>query len=294
MSAPPVTKAVLPAAGLGTRLLPATKAQPKEMLPIVDRPTIQYVVEECVRAGLEDLLFVVGWGKSSIVDHFDRRLDLEEALIEKGKIEELEEVRGLADLGVVHAVRQHEPRGLGHAVLQAREHVGEEPFAVALGDDLIEEPLLERMIAAFRDTGRPVVALLEVPRDDVSLYGIATASEIPGEPGRYRVTDLVEKPERADAPSNLAVIGRYVLPPGIFDVLEETPPGRGGEIQLTDALETLAADEPIVGVILEGVRHDAGDKLGYLQAIVATAAAREDLGPDFLAWLEAFLAGIDR
>lgn len=290
MPSVPVTKAVLPAAGWGTRLLPATKAQPKEMLPIVDRPTIQYVVEECVRAGLDDLLMVIGWGKSSIVDHFDRRLALEDALREKGKPEALDEVRRLADLATIHAVRQHEPLGLGHAVLQGRDHVGGEPFAVALGDDLIEEPLLDRMIAAFGDTGRPVVALMEVPKDDVSMYGVATATEMPGAPGRYRITELVEKPSREEAPSNLAVIGRYVLPPEIFDVLEDTQPGRGGEIQLTDALEVMAAEEPIVGVTLEGVRHDAGDKLGYLQAIVATAAGRDDLGGPFLEWLEEFLA----
>lgn len=286
-----VSTAVLPAAGLGTRLLPATKAVPKEMLPIVDRPTIQYVVEESVRAGLEDILLITARGKSALEDHFDRDGALEDALTGKGKYELLKQVRSLAELASIHTVRQPQPLGLGHAVLQAREHVGGRAFAVLLGDDLIEarDPLLERMIEAHQDTGRPVVALLEVPRDEISAYGAATATPVDGRPGWFSVSGLVEKPPPEEAPSNLAVIGRYVLPPEVFGVLERTEPGRGGEIQLTDALQTMAAEEEIVGVRLDGMRHDAGDKLGYLKAIVHTAAAREDLGGPFLAWLEEFL-----
>lgn len=291
MTGKPVHRAVLPAAGLGTRLLPATKAQPKEMLPVVDRPTIQYVVEECARAGLDDLLLVTGAGKESMEDHFDRRPELEAVLRDKGKLDALAEIQRIAELATIHSVRQHEARGLGHAVLQAREHVGGEPFAVLLGDDLIDpaDPLLERMIAAHEDSGRPVVALMEVPDEDVPMYGIADAEEA-DEPDRFHITGLVEKPGVGAAPSNLAVIGRYVLPPGIFDVLADTPPGKGGEIQLTDALETVAAREPAVGVRLRAPRHDAGDRLGYLKATVSVAAQRDDLGADFLDWLEEFVA----
>jgi UTP--glucose-1-phosphate uridylyltransferase len=287
-----VHTAVLPAAGLGTRFLPATKAVPKEMLPIVDRPAIQYMVEECARAGIDDVLLVTGMGKAPMEDHFDRRLDLEVALEAKGKKDLLEEVRALADLCQVHAVRQGVPLGLGHAVLMGRQHVGDRSFAVLLGDDIVhpDEPFLERMIAVHERTGRPVVAVMEVPHDQVDLYGVVTATET-GEPGVFDVTDLVEKPPVGEAPSNLAVIGRYVLPGEIFGVLERTPPGRGDEIQLTDALETMAADEPIVAVRFDGVRHDVGDKLGFLKATVMMAAEREDLGPAFRAWLREYVDG---
>lgn len=286
-----VRKAVLPVAGLGTRFLPATKAIPKEMLTVVDRPAIQYIVEESVRAGLDDILLVTGAGKSSMVDHFDRSLDLEAALGAKGKSVELEVVRDLADLAVVHSVRQPEPLGLGHAVLMARAHVGDESFAVLLGDDLVDASThyLERMVEAHERTGRAVVGLMEVPEDQTHLYGVASTEPI-GTDGEVRITGLIEKPEPGEAPSNLAVIGRYVLPDEVFEVLERTPPGRGGEVQLTDALETLAAREPLVGVVLDAPRYDTGDKLGFLKATVQLAAAHDDLGPAFSAWLRAWVA----
>lgn len=289
-----VTKAVLPVAGLGTRFLPATKAVPKEMLPVVDRPVLQYIVEECVRAGLDDVLLVTGAGKSAIEDHFDRRLDLEAVLEGKGKDAELHEIRRLADLAHVHGVRQGEALGLGHAVLQAAEHVGDDSFVVCLGDDIIDADsrFLERMIAAHERTGRAVVALMEVPDSEVHLYGVADAHPT-GTDGEFTVHGLVEKPGLADAPSNLIVVGRYVLPGTIFDVLRDTPPGSGGEIQLTDALQTLAADEPIVGIRLDDARYDTGDKLGFLQATVQLAAARDDLGPTFVAWLRDWLTARD-
>jgi UTP--glucose-1-phosphate uridylyltransferase len=283
---PVVRKAVLPVAGLGTRFLPATKAVPKEMLPLVDRPAIQYIVEECVRAELDDVLFVTGMGKVAIEDHFDRVLDLEAALASKGKEQELSLVRDLADLVVVHSVRQPEPLGLGHAVLMAADHVGDDSFAVLLGDDLVDAatPLLERMVAAHERTGQAVVALMEVPEDQTHLYGVARTE--PGEAdGEVLITGMVEKPDPGEAPSNLAVIGRYVLPGEVFGVLERTPPGRGGEIQLTDALQSMAEKQPLVGVILDAPRYDAGDKLGFLKATVQLAAERDDLGPAFLAWL---------
>lgn len=290
-----VRKAVLPVAGLGTRFLPVTKSVPKELLPVVDTPALQLIVEECVRSGLNDVLFVSAMGKSSMEDHFDRRLDLERELEAKGKDDELEMVRRLAELAHVHSVRQGQALGLGHAVLQAAGHVGpEDSFAVLLGDDLLdpESDFLERMVAVHERTSRPVVALMEVPEEQVGLYGIATVQ--PGErEGEHLISGLVEKPDAADAPSNLAVIGRYVLPGSIFGVLEDLPPGRGGEIQLTDALEVMAAEEPIVGLTLDVPRFDAGDKLGYLQANVAFALRRPDLGPPLRAWLEDLLAGDD-
>ena len=289
-----VRKAVLPVAGLGTRFLPATKAVAKEMLPVVDRPAIQYIVEECVRAGLEDVLFVTGAGKAAMEDHFDRVLDLEAALASKGKEAELELVRDLADLAVIHSVRQHEPLGLGHAVLMGANHVGDESFAVLLGDDIVDPatPYLERMVAAHERTGRSVVGLMEVPEEQVHLYGVAATE--PGEADdEVRVTGLVEKPDPADAPSNLIVIGRYVLTPEIFSILERTPPGKGGEVQLTDALQTQAEQEPIVGVRLDAPRYDTGDKLGFLKATVQLAAERDDLGEEFVSWLRTWVAGRD-
>ncbi len=289
-----VRKAVIPAAGYGTRFLPATKAIPKEMLPIVDRPTIEYIVAECARAGLDDVLVVTAAGKSAIEDHFDRALELEAALEAKGKQDMLTMVRELATLATVHAVRQGEQLGLGHAVLQAAAHVGSESFAVLLGDDIVDpdDDLLERMVAAHDDTGRSVVALMEVPETEVDKYGIAAAGE-PDADGRVAITGLVEKPDPADAPSNLAVIGRYVLPGSTFDVLSSTTPGAGGEIQLTDALEAQAAEEPIVGIVLDGVRHDAGDKLGFLQATLDFALRRDDLGPPLADHLRELVAGLD-
>jgi UTP--glucose-1-phosphate uridylyltransferase len=291
-SRPRVRKAVIPAAGLGTRFLPATKATPKEMLPVVDKPAIQYVVEEAVRAGLDDVLLVTGRNKKPMVDHFDRNVELELALEAKGDQARLAQVRQAGELAAVHYVRQGDPKGLGHAVLAAAQHVGDEPFAVLLGDDLIDERdhLLERMVEVQAQQGGSVVALKEVPKESVSLYGCAA---VEGDPGgdTVRITGLVEKPPVEEAPSNLAIIGRYVLAPSVFDVLRETPPGRGGEIQLTDALATLMTTEPVHGVVFRGRRYDTGDRLDYLKAVVQLAAERDDLGPPLLDWLRTWLDG---
>jgi UTP--glucose-1-phosphate uridylyltransferase len=290
-----VTKAVVPVAGLGTRFLPATKATPKEMLPVVDKPAIQYVVEEAVRAGLDDILFVTGRNKSPLEDHFDRHVELEDRLEGGGKQALLDQIRSVAALANVHYVRQGEARGLGHAVLCAAQHVGDQPFAVLLGDDLIDERdvLLTKMIDVQHRLGGCVVALLEVPQEQIGLYGCA-AVEPTGEDHVVRLTDVIEKPALDDAPSNLAVIGRYVLSPEIFDVLRDTPPGRGNEIQLTDAIGALTdrpqAGGPVHGVIFRGRRYDTGDKSDYLKSIVRLACDREDLGPDFRAWLGEFVA----
>lgn len=290
-------KAVIPAAGLGTRFLPATKATPKEMLPVVDRPAIQFVVEEAVAAGLGDVLMVTGRGKRPLEDHFDRAYELEEALRSKGDDEKLAEVQKSSELAAVHYVRQGDPRGLGHAVLCAADHVGNEPFAVMLGDDLIDarDPLLPTMIDVQNRHGGSVIALIEIDPAFSHLYGCAAVEPVPGEDGVLRVTDLIEKPAPDEAPSNLAVIGRYVLSPGIFDVLAETPPGRGNEIQLTDALLAQAqrpdqTGGPVHGVLFRGRRYDTGDKADYLRAIVRLACDRDDLGPEFLQWLKTFVA----
>ncbi len=285
-----ITKAVIPAAGLGTRFLPATKASPKEMLPVVDKPAIQYVVEEAVRAGLSDVLMVTGRNKKPMIDHFDRNVELELALEAKGDDKRLAQVRHASELAAVHYVRQGDPKGLGHAVLAAAQHVGDEPFAVLLGDDLIDERdhLLEQMVAVQRREGGSVVALMEVPKESVSMYGCAAVEG--GADDVVRVTDLVEKPPVEEAPSNLAIIGRYVLSPGIFDILRETPPGRGNEIQLTDAMKTQIASEPLHGVVFRGRRYDTGDRLDYLKAVVQLAAERDDLGPPLTAWLREWLA----
>ncbi|HEY6740308.1 MAG TPA: UTP--glucose-1-phosphate uridylyltransferase GalU [Actinopolymorphaceae bacterium] len=292
-----VTKAVIPAAGLGTRFLPATKATPKEMLPVVDKPAIQYVVEEAVSAGLSDVLMITGRGKRPLEDHFDRAYELEAELREKGDEEKLAEVQRSSELATVHYVRQGMPLGLGHAVLCAAHHVGRDPFAVLLGDDLIDprDPLLPKMIEVQRRHGGSVIALIEVEPSLTYLYGCAAATPVPGEEEVVRVTDLVEKPSPDEAPSNLAVIGRYVLAPEVFDVLRETPPGRGGEIQLTDALRMLAGlppekGGPVHGVLFRGRRYDTGDKADYLRAIVRLACDNDELGPAFLEWLQEFVA----
>ena len=294
---PQVTKAVIPAAGLGTRFLPATKATPKEMLPVVDKPAIQYVVEEAVAAGLSDVLVITGRNKRSLEDHFDRAWELEEVLQAKGDSSRLARVQKSNVLADMHYTRQGDPRGLGHAVLAGALHVGNHPFAVLLGDDLIDErdPLLVRMIGVQRRTCAGVVALMEVPREQVHLYGCA-AVEDTGEEDVVRVTGMVEKPDPQDAPSNLAVIGRYVLHPRIFEILRQTGPGRGGEIQLTDALQTLAAADGegagVYGVVFRGRRYDTGDRLDYLKAVVQLASERADLGPDFRTWLRTYVAGM--
>jgi UTP--glucose-1-phosphate uridylyltransferase len=292
----PVTKAVVPAAGLGTRFLPATKATPKEMLPIVDKPAIQYVVEEAVNAGLGDVLLITGRGKRPIEDHFDRAYELEEALRAKDDPDRLAAVRESSELANVHYVRQGEPKGLGHAVHCARQHVGGEAFAVLLGDDLIDprDPLLQRMMEVRAKFGGSVVALMEVEPEQVSLYGCA-AIEATTEDDVVKVTNLVEKPVPGEAPSRWILIGRYVCDPAIFDVLEKTPPGRGGEIQLTDALMTLAQRDasqggPVHGVLFRGRRYDTGNKLDYLRTVVQFAADRPDLAAEFLPWLREFVA----
>jgi UTP--glucose-1-phosphate uridylyltransferase len=290
----PITKAVIPAAGLGTRFLPATKAMPKEMLPVVDTPAIQYVVEEAVRAGLSDLLMVTGRNKNALENHFDRATELEAMLEAKGDQRRLEAVLRSTNLATLHYVRQRDPLGLGHAVLRAQMHVGHEPFAVLLGDDLIDERdvLLERMIAVHDMKNATVIALMEVEPQAAHLYGIVTV-ETTDLDDVVKITGLVEKPASGTAPSNLAVIGRYVLQPEIFPILEATKPGSGGEIQLTDGLNALATGDiagGVYGVIFSGRRYDTGDRLDYLKAIVQVATSREDLGPDFLAWLRQFMA----
>lgn len=292
----PVHKAVIPAAGLGTRFLPATKATPKEMLPVVDKPAIQYVVEEAVAAGMDDILFVTGRSKRPLEDHFDRNHELESALLAKGDQGRLALVTESTDLARIHYVRQGDPLGLGHAVLVAENHVGDEPFAVLLGDDLIDprDPILPAMVAVRALHGGSVICLMRVPRDQVSLYGCAAVSPT-GAEGVLAVTDLVEKPEIAEAPSDYAVIGRYLLDPAVFGVLAATPPGRGGEIQLTDALRVLAtmpADQGggVHGVVFEGRRYDTGDRLSYLKAVIMLACEREDLGPDLRSWLAEFVS----
>jgi len=285
----PVTKAVIPAAGLGTRFLPATKACPKEMLPVVDKPAIRYVVEEAVRAGLTDVLMVTGRNKRPLEDHFDRAVELELALEAKGDRERLAAVRHTNELATVHYVRQGDAKGLGHAVLAAAPHVGDEPFAVLLGDDLIDhrDLLLEQMVAVQQEKGGSVIALMEVPHDQISLYGCAA---VEGAGDVVRITGLVEKPPADEAPSDLAIIGRYVLAPSVFDVLRTIPPGRGGEYQLTDALQELIAVEPVHGVVFRGRRYDTGDRLDYVKTVVRLAAERDDLGPPLLAWLRTWLA----
>ncbi len=289
-----ITKAVIPVAGLGTRFLPATKAMPKEMLPVVDKPAIQYVVEEAVAAGLEDVLMITGRNKTALENHFDKVGELEAVLRAKGQDDKLEAVRHATDLANIHYVRQGDPMGLGHAVLRAKMHVGPEPFAVLLGDDIIDErdPLLTRMLQVQTERNTSVVALLEIDPSLAHLYGIAVV-EPTDQDDLVRVTGLVEKPEPGTAASNYAVIGRYVLRPEVFEVLENTPPGKGGEIQLTDALQGLAATPEtggLYGVVFRGRRYDTGDRLDYLKAIVQLASDREDLGPAFRPWLREFAA----
>ena len=283
----PVTKAVIPAAGLGTRFLPATKAQPKEMLPVVDKPAIQYVVEEAVAAGITDILIITGRGKRSIENHFDRSFELEYWLEQKGDKDKLESVKAISEMADIHYIRQKQPLGLGHAVLTAEAHVGDQPFAVLLGDDILADPLLPKMVAVYEQYGRSVLSLLEVPREDIRYYG-SVAPEPIGE-GLVKVLDIVEKPEPANAPSNLAAIGRYVLTPEIFGALRNIGPGVGGEIQLTDAIRDLIKTQAVYGYVFEGVRYDIGKKIDYLRATVEMATDREDLGEEFREFLSEFV-----
>jgi UTP--glucose-1-phosphate uridylyltransferase len=286
-----VRKAVLPAAGLGTRFLPATKAQPKEMLTVVDKPQIQYVAEECVASGIEHIIIVTGKGKNSIEDHFDSAPLLERFLEEKGKKEQAAMVRKISDMVQVSYTRQKEPLGLGHAVLAAKDLVGDEPFAVLLGDVLIpgENPATKQLIDVYMATGVGAIAVEEVPREKTHLYGIVKGEAAPIPPfgaRLLRVRDLVEKPKPENAPSNLAITGRYVLPPKVFDCLGRTKPGAGNEIQLTDALRTLAQEDGLWAYIYEGISYDAGDKLGFLKATVEIALQNKELGTDFRNYLK--------
>jgi UTP--glucose-1-phosphate uridylyltransferase len=293
-----VTKAVIPVAGLGTRFLPATKVTPKVMMPVVDKPAIQYVVEEAVSAGLSNVLLITGEGQQSISDHFERSYDLENRLAERGNMQAVAEVRAPSELAQVSYVRQDVPRGLGHAVACAADHVGDEPFAVLLGDDLIDvrDNLLARMLAARERYGGSIIALMEVPSDQISAYGCA-AFKPTDDPEVVAVTDLIEKPDPSEAPSNWIVIGRYVCDPVIFSVLPSTPAGRGGEIQLTDALRTLAvADRDscsdgggVHGVLFRGRRYDTGNKQDFLRTTVQFACGRPDIAPEFVPWLREYL-----
>lgn len=281
-----VRKAVIPAAGLGTRFLPVTKATPKEMLPIVDKPTIQYIVEEALASGIEEILIITGRSKRAIEDHFDRSIELELNLEASGKTAELEMVKEISSIRI-HYTRQKEPRGLGHAILCAKQFVGNEPFAVLLGDDVVDAqvPALKQLINVYDKTGASVLGVQEVPLEKVSSYGIVT-SQPTDEPRTFTVSDMVEKPAVEDAPSRLAVLGRYVITPEVFDILEQTPPGRGNEIQLTDALKVLAKEQAMYAYNFEGRRYDVGDKQGFLEATVEMALKRPDLRDKFLAYLK--------
>jgi UTP--glucose-1-phosphate uridylyltransferase len=284
-----VRKAVIPAAGLGTRFLPATKAQPKVMLPVIDVPAIQLVVEEAARAGIDDVLIVTGRGQRAIEDHFDRNLELERFLEDKQKFDELKRIRQISDMAEVHYIRQKEALGLGHAVSVAQAHVGDEPFVVMLGDDLIHpsEPLLGEMLRAHDTFGRSVIAAMEVSKQEIAMYGCIEPESF--EEDLVRILSIVEKPAPDEAPSNLAVIGRYVLTPEIFDALRRTTPGRGGEIQLTDAINLLAQEQAVYAYRFEGRRFDVGNPLDYLKATVELGAERDDLGPEFRAWLAQYV-----
>ncbi len=281
-----VRKAIIPAAGLGTRFLPATKAQPKEMLPIVDKPTIQYIIEEAVASGIEEILIVTGRNKKCIEDHFDRSVELELELEKSNKDEMLEMVKEISDIADIHYIRQKEPKGLGHAILCARAFVGDEPFAVLLGDDVVdsEVPCLKQLMDCYDEYKTSILGVQTVPKDDVNKYGIVDGLHI--EDRVYKVKNLVEKPAIEEAPSNVAILGRYIITPQIFNILEETKPGKGGEIQLTDALETLISQEAMYAYNFEGKRYDVGDKLGFLQATVEFALKREELREPFMNYLE--------
>jgi len=280
-----VRKAIIPAAGLGTRFLPATKAQPKEMLPIVDKPTLQYIIEEAVESGIEEILIITGRNKKSIEDHFDKSVELELELETKGKYDLLEEVRKISDMVNIHYIRQKEPKGLGHAIYCAKSFIGDEPFAVLLGDDIVvnSKPCLEQLIEVYEQYKTSILGVQEIPLEDVNKYGIVQGNLI--EDGIYKVKDLIEKPAVEETPSNIAILGRYIINPAIFEILEHTKPGKGGEIQLTDALKELAQREVIYAFNFKGKRYDVGDKLGFLKATVEFALNREDLRAEFLNYL---------
>ena len=282
-----ITKAIIPAAGFGTRFLPATKSQPKEMLPVVDKPTIQYIVEEAVESGIEDILIVIGRYKSVIEDHFDRSVELEMELEKKGKYDMLEQIQDIAGMANIQFVRQKTALGLGHAVYCAKNFIGNEPFAVMLGDDIVDSPgypCLKQMMDIYEREQCSILGVKEVARQDIHKYGIVDGDKV-GD-GLYTVRSLVEKPKAEDAPSNVAIMGRYIITPAVFDILEKTAPGAGNEIQLTDALKMLAGREKILAYAFKGRRHDVGDKLGFLQATVEFALQRDGLKDDFLNYLE--------
>src|SRR5574344_1075689 len=280
-----VKKAIIPAAGLGTRFLPATKAQPKEMLPIVDKPTIQYIIEEAIESGIEEILVIKGRNKKCIEDHFDKSIELELELEKSGKSDLLELVRDISDMVDIHYIRQKEPKGLGHAIHCAKTFVGNEPFAVLLGDDLVDstKPCLKQLIECFNEYNTTILGVQTVPEETVPKYGIVNGIHI--EDRVYKVKDLVEKPSIEEAPSNIAILGRYIITPKIFEILENTKPGKGGEIQLTDALKTLVENEAMYAYNFEGKRYDVGDKLGFLQATIEFALKKEELRDDFIKYL---------
>lgn len=289
-----IRKAVIPAAGLGTRFLPATKAQPKEMLPIVDKPTIQYIVEEAVASGIEEIIMISGRGKRSIEDHFDKSYELEETLLKKNKLEELSEVQNISNMVTMYYVRQKEPLGLGHAILCAKSFIGNEPFAVLLGDDIVvsETPCLKQLIDVYERENSSVIAVQRVPESDVTKYGIVKPkAKTPVEDHLYYVESLVEKPSVEEAPSNLAIMGRYVLQPEIFEVLETLPFGQGGELQLTDAINELNKTQEIIACDFKGTRHDIGDKIGYIKATIDIALGREDTKQAVMDYLNQLLLG---
>lgn len=280
-----VRKAVIPAAGLGTRFLPATKAQPKEMLPIVDKPSLQFIIEEAVNSGIEEILIITGRNKTSIENHFDKSVELELELKKKGKTDILEEIRRISNMADIHYIRQKEPLGLGHAIFCAKSFIGNEPFAVLLGDDIIhdEKPCLKQMLEVHDKYKTTILGVQQVPKEDVNKYGIVDGQYI--ENRVYKVKDLIEKPAIEDAPSNVAILGRYIINPTIFEILEHTKPGKGGEIQLTDALKVLAQREAMYAYNFEGRRYDVGDKLGFLEATVEYALRRKELREEFLKYL---------
>ncbi|SHI74346.1 UTP--glucose-1-phosphate uridylyltransferase GalU [Clostridium intestinale] len=282
-----IKKAIIPAAGLGTRFLPATKALPKEMLPIVDKPTMQYIIEEAIASGIEEILIITGRNKKSIEDHFDKSIELEMELEKSGKQELLELVRDISEMVDIHFIRQKEPKGLGHAILCAKTFVGNEPFAVLLGDDIVhndENPCLKQLIDCYSEYKTSILGVQTVSEENVSKYGIVDGLHI--EDRVYKVKNLVEKPSKEEAPSNVAILGRYIITPEIFNILEKTKPGKGGEIQLTDALKDLISQEAMYAYNFEGKRYDVGDKLGFLQATVEYALRREDLREDFIKYLK--------
>ena len=289
-----VRKAIIPAAGLGTRFLPATKSQPKEMLPIVDKPTLQYIIEEAIESGIEEILIITGRNKKSIEDHFDRSVELELELEQKGKTAMLEMVQDISNMVNIHYIRQKEPKGLGHAIHCAKSFIGDEPFAVLLGDDIVDAstPCLKQMIDAYDEYKTTVLGVQEVARENVDKYGILDVKHI--EDRVYKVKDMVEKPSIEEAPSNIAILGRYIITPEIFNILENQAPGKGGEIQLTDALQTLATKEAIYAYNFEGRRYDVGDKLGFLEATVDFALKRPELRDDFIEFLKTKSDKIER